>query len=95
MNTIGLSRFRLAGPALRRAHAAPESGFALVAIASLALGIGANTAIFQLIDAVNLRTLPVARAQELAEVRITDASPARGSMNRYPALTNPQWERMR
>ena len=33
----------------------------LVAILSLALGVGANTAIFQLLDAVRLRTLPVAR----------------------------------
>src|SRR6202030_855514 len=32
--------------------------FAAAAILSLALGIGANTAIFQLIDAVRLRTLP-------------------------------------
>ena len=47
-------------------------GFALVAIASLALGIGANTAIFQLIDAVRLRTLPVKNPQELAEVRISN-----------------------
>ncbi|MGH9763357.1 MAG: permease prefix domain 1-containing protein, partial [Blastocatellia bacterium] len=39
-------------------------GFALVAILSLALGIGANTAIFQLFDAVFLRTLPVAAPQE-------------------------------
>src|SRR5213078_1473634 len=33
--------------------------FAATAILSLALGIGANTAIFQLLDAVRLRTLPV------------------------------------
>jgi len=35
-----------------------DKGFAVAAIVSLALGIGANTAIFQLLDAVRLRTLP-------------------------------------
>src|SRR5262250_1604833 len=45
-------------------------GFTIVALLSLALGIGANTAIFQLLDAVRLRSLPVAKPQELYEVKI-------------------------
>src|SRR5438552_9820792 len=71
-------------------------GFAVVAIASLALGIGANTAIFQLIDAVRLRTLPVKNPQELAEVRISNVRELRGSTNSaYAAATNSIWERIR
>ena len=46
-----------------------DKGFAAAAVVSLALGIGANAAIFQLLDAVRLRTLPVERPEELAEVR--------------------------
>jgi predicted permease len=48
-------------------------GFATVAILSLALGIGANTTIFQLLDAVRLRTLPVKDPQQLARVKIVDS----------------------
>jgi len=40
-------------------------GFAAVAVLTLALGIGANTAIFTLIDAVMLKSLPVANPMEL------------------------------
>src|SRR4051812_32311277 len=71
-------------------------GFAAVAVLSLALGIGANTAIFQLLDAVRLKSLPVSAPQELAEVRITDMTHARGNFNSpYSAVTNPIWEQIR
>lgn len=41
-------------------------GFAAVAVLSLALGIGANTAIFMVVDALMLRTLPVRDPAQLA-----------------------------
>src|SRR5260370_29967747 len=70
-------------------------GFALVAIVSLALGIGANTAIFQLLDAVRLRSLPVHNPQELAEVRIQGGNGGMGiNPGRYVQLTRPVWQQI-
>jgi hypothetical protein len=44
--------------------------FTLTALATLALGIGANTAIFELLDAVRLRSLPVPEPNRLALLEI-------------------------
>jgi putative ABC transport system permease protein len=54
-------------------------GFAAVAVLSLTLGIGANTAIFTLLDRVLLRSLPVRSPSQL--VLFTANGPRRGSVN--------------
>ena len=74
-----------------------DPGFAVVAILSLALGIGANTAIFQLLDAVRLRLLPVANPRQLAAVRVEDNTFGRtgGFTGRNPQLTFALWEQIR
>ena len=71
--------------------------FTIIAILSLALGIGANTAIFQLLDSVRLRTLPVQNPQDLAEVRIVYHPHGRsGNFSAdHSSLTDPQWEQIR
>jgi hypothetical protein len=73
-----------------------SSGFSLVVVATLALGIGANAAIFELLDTVLLQSLPVKNPQELAQVRVVNMDKARGSfLSGYPAVTNLIWERLR
>src|SRR5690349_1390238 len=70
--------------------------FTAVCVLSLALGIGANTAIFQLIDAVRMRTLPVKNPQELAIVRIKDRHWNSGEFHGpFSDLTNPMWQAIR
>jgi predicted permease len=73
-----------------------DKGFAVAAILSLGLGIGANTAIFQLLDAVRLRTLPVEHPEELVEVRFRPGTSRMGSFNgRRPMLTYPLFDEIR
>jgi putative ABC transport system permease protein len=70
--------------------------FAGTAVLSLALGIGANTAIFQLLDAVRLRTLPVENPQEIARISIEQREGLSGDFNgRFSDFTNAIWEEIR
>jgi putative ABC transport system permease protein len=69
-----------------------QPGFTFTAILSLALGIGANTAIFQLLDALSLRTLPVASPHELVEVRLTGDGRAGRHTGRNRQISLPQYE---
>ena len=50
---------------------AKNPGFTSVAVLSLALGIGANTAIFTLINAVMLKMLPVSHPEQLVSLWLT------------------------
>jgi predicted permease len=68
--------------------------FAVVAILTLALGIGANAAIFRLIDALSLRSLPIARPEELVEIR-ADGIDGFGINIPNGRVTYPLWEQIR
>ncbi len=60
--------------------------FVLVAVVSLGLGIGANTAIFSLYNALVLRTLPVEEPGELVQIAFEGGR---------TSFTNPLWEEFR
>jgi predicted permease len=70
-------------------------GVAATAVLTLTLGIGANTAVFQLINAVQLRSLPVRLPSELIEVRIIGGNEGFGiNPSRYGQLTRPVWNEL-
>jgi macrolide transport system ATP-binding/permease protein len=69
-------------------------GFTLVAILSLALGIGANSAMFSLADALLLRPLPVPHASELVVVQSHLRGESIGG-TQYSGLSYPDFKDLR
>ena len=63
-----------------------SKGFTIAVVLTLALGIGANTAIFSLVNSLLLRTLPVQQPERLAIV-LEDGRPT--------SWSNPIWEQIR
>ena len=53
---------------------AKTPGFTIVAVLSLALGIGVNTTVFSLLDAALLRSLPIQHPEEIVDIATREAS---------------------
>ncbi len=76
--------------AFRQLRNAP--GFTLIAVLTLALGIGANTAIFSVIESALLRPLPFPKAERLVRVYETfEENGARGNSLNLTEKTVRQW----
>lgn len=72
-----------------------KPGFALAAILSLAFGIGANTAIFSLVDQILLRLLPVENPRELVQLRVDGLRPGGNSGDGRHTFPYPTYEALR
>src|ERR1700693_352151 len=74
---------------------AANPGFMATAVLSLALGIGANTAIFSMLNAMMLRSLPVEDPHRLVQLQSFGWPPVLPARSPEGYYTNPIWEQMR
>ncbi len=73
-----------------------SKGFAVTAVLTLALGIGANTAIFTLVNAILLKSLPVADPQSLIRLGDSDNCCVIGGMQgRFSIFAYPLYTYLR
>ncbi len=70
-------------------------GFTLTAILTVALGVGANTAVFSVMNAVLLKSLPVADPQHLVYLRISSPPRGTGTVDSNETISYPEYDALR